>query len=65
LARMAVNKAIRKDKKTVEKIRQLIDDVMGEFLKFNLKNGELRKKYDSIKWNLNKVEQVLYDLKGK
>lgn len=65
LARMAVNKAIKKDKKSVEKIRDVIDDILGEFLKFNLRNGELRKKYDSIKWNLNKVEQVLYDLGRK
>jgi predicted translin family RNA/ssDNA-binding protein len=63
LARLAVNKAIKKDKKTVENIRNIIDLILGEFLQFDLKNGELRKKYDSIKWNLSKVEQVLYDLK--
>jgi predicted translin family RNA/ssDNA-binding protein len=65
LARMAVNKAIKNDKKSVEEIRSIIDLILGEFLKFDLKNGELRKKYDSIKWNLSKVEQVLYDLKRK
>ncbi len=61
LARKAVTIA-HKDPKEVEKIKDLVEKIFGEFLKFNLRNSELRKKSDSIKWNLKKLEEVVYDL---
>lgn len=61
LARRAVLKATDGKKDDVKKIRDLIDEIHGQFLKFDFRNGELRKKADSIKWNLKKVEEVLYD----
>lgn len=63
LCRRAVMLATKKDKKEVAKIYKLVDDIHGEFLKFHFRNGELRKKSDSIKWNLKKIEEVIYDLK--
>ena len=39
-----------------------IDAIHGQLLQFDLRNGELRKKYDSIKYNLQKAENTLYDL---
>ena len=51
--------------KEVEKIKDFVDDIYGEFLKFDLRNGNLRKKYDSVKWNLKKLEEVMYDIKKK
>ena len=50
------------DEETLEKIKNFVEDVYGEFLKFDLRNGQLRKKSDSIKWNLKKLEEILYDL---
>lgn len=64
LTRKAVTIA-HKDDKEVERIKNLVEEIFGEFLKFNLRNSELRKKSDSIKWNLKKLEEVVYDLKRK
>ena len=65
LGRKAVIEATAKKTKEVETIREIIDEIHGHFIKFDLRNGELRKKSDSIKWNLQKVEELLYDLKRK
>ena len=60
LARRAV-KIAHKGKKEVPKIKNLVEDIFGEFLDLNLRNGQVRKKADSIKWNLKKLEEVMYD----
>ena len=67
LVRKAVNSVIKKDYKMAEKIKDFVEEVYGEFLHFDLRNGELRKKSDQIKWNLNKLHDLLYDIeiKGK
>lgn len=65
LSRKAVLLAIKGKVEEIEKIRDFIDDIHGEFLKLDLRNGELRKKSDSIKWNLKRVEEVLLSLKVK
>ena len=62
LGRKAVTIA-HKNPKEVAKIKDLVEEIFGEFIKFNLRNGNLRKKSDSIKWNLKKLEEVMYDLK--
>ena len=63
LMRRAVNAAIKQDKATVQKIRDFVDELYGYFLEFDLRNGELRKKSDAIKWNMKKIEDVLLNLK--
>ncbi|MBI5391552.1 hypothetical protein HZB00_00970 [Candidatus Woesearchaeota archaeon] len=62
LGRKAVHDAIRKDFSSVLKMREIVEEIYGEFLKFDLRNGELRKKSDSIKWNLNKLEDLVLSL---
>jgi len=62
LGREAVIAATKKDIKFVKKIRDVVDELHGEFMKLNNINNELRKKSDSIKWNLKKIEEVYYDL---
>ncbi|RJQ17235.1 hypothetical protein C4573_04250 [Candidatus Woesearchaeota archaeon] len=62
LERRAVLLGIKKKTKDVEAIRNFIDEVMGEFMKIDLKNGDVRRKFDAIKWNLKKVEQILFEL---
>ncbi|MFH2028104.1 MAG: hypothetical protein ABIJ08_03125 [Nanoarchaeota archaeon] len=54
-----------KEPKEVEEIKLFVEEVFGEFLKFNLRNSELRRKSDSIKWNLKKLEELLYDINKK
>lgn len=63
LGRKAVLEATVKNRAEVQKIGNLIHDIQGILIKFDLRNGDLRKKADAIKWNLNKVEELLYDLK--
>jgi len=65
LGRRSVLEAIAKNKEEVHAIRELVDDIYGVFAHLDLRNGELRKKGDSIKWNLNKIEEVLHDLHKK
>lgn len=65
LARRAVALAIRKDFDGVRSIKTLIEEIFGEFLQFNLRNSELRKKSDQIKWNLKKVEDIMYEANMK
>ena len=64
LTRKAVTIA-HKDNKEVEKIKNLVEELYGEFIKFNLRNGNLRKKFDQIKWNLKKLEEIMYDIKKR
>lgn len=65
LERKAVNSIINKQFKQVIEIKELVEEIYGEFLKFNLRNGELRKKSDSIKWNLKRIEDVIFQAKIK
>lgn len=51
-----------KDIDSFKKIKKLVEEIFGEFLKFDLRNGNLRKKSDSIKWNLKKLEDIAYDI---
>ena len=65
LVRKAVYDVIHKKFDEAKKIKELVHDIYGEFLKLHLRNGELRKKSDSIKWNLKKLEEVMYDIEMK
>jgi translin len=65
LGRRSVLEAIARNKEEVKAIRELVDEIYGTFARLDLRNGELRKKGDAIKWNLNKIEEVLHDLHKK
>ena len=66
LLRLAVNKAIKKKYDEVAKIKAVVEEIYGEFLQLDLRNGELRKKSDQIKWNLQKLEDMAYNIsRGK
>jgi translin len=65
LVRKAAQAIINKDFKKVDHIKDFVDELYGEFLKFNLRNSELRKKSDQIKWSLKKLEEVIFDAKLK
>jgi len=60
LVRKAVNSAIKRNFKEVLEIKELVSDIYSLFLEFDLRNGELRKKMDSIKYNLMKLEDLAY-----
>lgn len=65
LTRRAVAMATKRNFKDVEKINKFVEEIFGEFLKMDLRNGNLRKKFDSVKWNLKKLEEVMYDIHRK
>ena len=65
LVRKAIYDVIHKKFDEASKIKELVHDIYGEFLKLHLRNGELRKKSDAIKWNLKKLEEVMYDISMK
>ncbi len=62
LGRKAVNSVIKDNHELTHKIKDMVTEIYGEFLKLNLRNSELRKKSDSIKWNLSKIEEIIYNL---
>lgn len=65
LARRAVLLAIEKQTQNVKELWMFLREIHDFFLSLHLRNGELRKKYDAMKWNLKKVEEVVYDLEMK
>ncbi len=65
LARRAVACAARQDYAEVHRIRDCVDSLYGLYLKIPMRNSELRKKSDAIKWNLKKIEDVVYDIRAR
>ncbi|CAL8467066.1 g6602 [Coccomyxa elongata] len=62
LNRYAIAKATIRDINEVKRCRDIAEALMGEFLQFDLRNGSIRKKYDSLKYTLKKLENTLYEL---
>lgn len=62
LQRRAVHAVIRKSYGDVRNIWETVNDIYEKFLELNLRNGDLRKKSDSIKWNLKRIEEIMYDI---
>jgi len=65
LVRKAINSAIAKKFSISIEIKNFVSELYGELLKFDFRNGILRKKFDSIKYDLRKLEDLIYDLKTK
>ena len=65
LVRKAVKDVIEQRFDSAKRIHALVDEIYGAFLEFDLRGGDLRKKSDSIKWNLKKLEDVMYDIELK
>jgi predicted translin family RNA/ssDNA-binding protein len=63
LVRRAVYLASKGDKEGVAKIRDAIDNIYGQFLTLNSRGNELRKKVDGIKYSLNKLQDLVLELK--
>ncbi|KAK9451340.1 Translin [Limtongia smithiae] len=65
LSRLAVNSVIMAeggDYSTPVRINYFIKQLQAGFLMLNLKNDSLRSRVDSIKYDVKKVEEVIYDL---
>lgn len=63
LVRMAINAAIKGNFNHALEIKDCVAAIYGEMLKFDFRNGELRKKFDGIKYDLKKLEDLALDIK--
>jgi len=61
LVRMATNEASQGNVSEVEKIKEIISDIMHELVEFDM-TGYLRTKYDQARGNLRKIEQISYEI---
>ncbi|OSD07246.1 Translin [Trametes coccinea BRFM310] len=62
LSRLAVNAVTLGDFEQPIKISLFVKDVFAGFSMLNLKNDLLRRRYDSLKYDLKKIEEVVYDV---
>ena len=62
LARLAVNSVTLGDFARPLEISRFVKDLHAGFQILNLKNDSLRRRSDSIKYSVKKIEDVVYDL---
>ncbi|KAL9966976.1 hypothetical protein ACROYT_G025127 [Oculina patagonica] len=62
LSRFAVNSVTSADYGRPYKIAAFVAELDAGFRLLNLKNDSLRKKFDGLKYDLKKIEEVVYDL---
>jgi len=65
LVRKAVFLAGKGEVDKVGKIKDEVDMIYGELLKFDFRNNDIRRKVDSVKYDLRKLEDLVLDLKLK
>lgn len=61
-ARLAVNSVTAGDYSRPLRISAFINELDSGFRLLNLKNDSLRKRYDGLKYDVKKIEEVVYDL---
>ncbi|POS86054.1 Translin, partial [Erysiphe pulchra] len=62
LARLAINSVTLGDYRRPLQISQFVKDLHAGFQILNLKNDLLRRRSDSIKYSVKKIEDIVYDL---
>ncbi|KAL1140415.1 hypothetical protein AAG570_000347 [Ranatra chinensis] len=62
LSRFAVNSVTSGDYQRPIQISQFVNELNSGFRLLNFKNDGLRKKFDGLKYDLKKIEEVVYDL---
>ena len=62
LVRRAINSAIKKNYDEAVWIRKFLEELYGEMLKFDFRNGDLRRKFDGIKYDLQKLDDLIFDI---
>ncbi len=63
LVRKAINSAIKDDFKTSVELKNLVSELYDELMLFDFAGGELRKKFDSVKYDLKKLDDLVLNLK--
>ncbi|KAH8104551.1 Translin [Cristinia sonorae] len=62
LSRLAVNSVTLGNFEQPIKISVFVKDIFAGFSMLNLKNDTLRRRYDSLKYDIKKIEEVVYDV---
>eukprot|EP01027_Heterolobosea_sp_BB2_P006556 GEZU01009893.1.p1 GENE.GEZU01009893.1~~GEZU01009893.1.p1 ORF type:complete len:208 (-),score=58.17 GEZU01009893.1:37-660(-) len=62
LSRLCVNAVTRGDYKKPLYISEFVTELHAGFGLLNLKNDALRKRFDGIKYDVKKIEEVVYDI---
>ncbi|XP_043505457.1 translin [Polistes fuscatus] len=62
LSRFAVNSVTNGDYNRPIEIAKFVNELNAGFRLLNLKNDALRKRFDALKYNVKKIEEVVYDL---
>ena len=65
LGRRAVRAATKGNYSEVVKIKDVVEEIFGDLLGFDFRDNETRRKFDSIKYDLKKLEDLVLDLKLK
>lgn len=65
LVRKAINSVIKGDTKTALEIRDFVTAVYQELMLFDFRNSPVRRKFDSIKYGLEKLEDLALQIKMK
>ncbi|KAJ7069798.1 Translin [Mycena amicta] len=62
LSRYAINSVTLGDFEEPMRISNFVKDIFAGFTMLNLKNDTLRRRFDSLKYDLKKIEEVVYDV---
>jgi len=67
IGRHAVHCSIARQSREVIAAYHIVDQIMGQLAKISIRNrsganDDLRRKFDTIKWTLQKIEQLVYDI---
>jgi len=62
LSRLAVNSVVAGDYARPYKISKFVNNLNSGFRLLNLKNDSLRKRFDALKYDVKKIEEIVYDL---
>jgi predicted translin family RNA/ssDNA-binding protein len=65
LVRKAVFLAGKRKISKVIEIKEKVDLIYGELLKFDFRDNDIRRKVDAVKYDLRKLEDLVLDLKLK
>ncbi len=63
LMRYATNCFINNNFKTVLEVKKVMDTIYDELGLFDFRNSELRRKYDSIKYSVKKIDDLVIEIK--
>ena len=62
LSKYGIGRATVRDDKSTDIARELVSQLFEVLLKFDFRNGPLRRKFDGTKYALKRLENILYEL---